>query len=90
MLLPLVEEPDEPLPLSARAGAVIDRTGITATADMGTSAADWAAMNQAARAGRLNVRIMGYSAGLKPIETASPRRNTAAPAGFAQANESWV
>lgn len=46
-------------------------TGITATADMGTSAADWAAMNQAARAGRLNVRIMGYSAGLKPIETIS-------------------
>ena len=46
-------------------------TGITATADMGTSAADWAAMNQAARAGRLNVRIMGYSAGLKPVETIS-------------------
>ena len=43
--------------------------GITAAADMGTSAADWSAMHQAARTGRLNVRIMSYSAGLKPLET---------------------
>jgi len=44
-------------------------TGVTATADMGTSAADWAVMQKAAADGRLKVRIMGYSAGLKPIET---------------------
>ena len=44
-------------------------TGVTATADMGTSAADWAVMQKAAADGRLKVRIMSYSAGLKPIET---------------------
>ena len=67
-----------PAPSEAQLAQALDKvqqlllaTGITATADMGTSAADWAAMNQAARAGRLNVRIMGYSAGLKPIETIS-------------------
>ena len=43
--------------------------GLTAAADMGTSAAEWAAMHQAARANRLNVRIMSYSGGLKPLET---------------------
>jgi len=44
-------------------------TGVTATADMGTSASDWAVMQKAAADGRLKVRIMSYSAGLKPIET---------------------
>ena len=44
-------------------------TGVTATADMGTTAADWAVMQKAAADGRLKVRIMSYSAGLKPIET---------------------
>ena len=44
-------------------------TGITATADMGTSAADWSVMQKAGADGRLKVRIMGYSSGLKPIET---------------------
>jgi predicted amidohydrolase YtcJ len=67
-----------PAPSEAQLAQALDKaqqlllaTGITATADMGTSAADWTAMNQAARAGRLNIRIMGYSAGLKPIETIS-------------------
>jgi predicted amidohydrolase YtcJ len=67
-----------PAPSEAQLAQALDKvqqlllaTGVTATADMGTSAADWAAMNQAARAGRLNVRIMGYSSGLKPIETIS-------------------
>ena len=44
-------------------------TGVTATADSCTSAADWAVMQKAAADGRLKVRIMSYSAGLKPIET---------------------
>ncbi|NUS99685.1 MAG: amidohydrolase [Sphingomonas sp.] len=43
--------------------------GVTAAADMGTSGADWAAMVAAGQNGRLNVRIMSYSLGLKPIET---------------------
>jgi predicted amidohydrolase YtcJ len=42
--------------------------GVTATADMGTSAEDWSVMHQAARTGVLEVRIMSYAAGLKPIE----------------------
>ena len=53
----------------AKAQDILLATGITGTADMGTSAADWAVMHQAARTGRLNVRIMAYSAGLKPLET---------------------
>ena len=38
--------------------------GLTAAADMGTSAADWAAMNRAGQAGALNVRILGYAGGI--------------------------
>jgi predicted amidohydrolase YtcJ len=41
--------------------------GLTAVADMGTSADDWDAMENAARYGRLNVRIFSYSAGLQPL-----------------------
>ncbi|HEU0284466.1 MAG TPA: amidohydrolase, partial [Sphingomicrobium sp.] len=54
-----------------KAQEILLATGITATADMGTSATDWSAMHSAAKAGRLNVRIIGYSSGLKPIETIS-------------------
>jgi predicted amidohydrolase YtcJ len=35
--------------------------GVTATGDMGTSAADWAAMQAAGQSGQLNVRIMSYA-----------------------------
>ncbi len=35
--------------------------GVTAAADMGTSAADWAAMQTAGQNGKLNVRIMSYA-----------------------------
>jgi predicted amidohydrolase YtcJ len=41
--------------------------GLTAVADMGTSAEDWLVMEDLARAGRLNVRIMSYSSGLEPL-----------------------
>ena len=44
--------------------------GLTAVADMGTSRADWAGMEQLAAAGRLNVRIMGYAAGMGEIPAA--------------------
>ncbi|HEY0629140.1 MAG TPA: amidohydrolase family protein [Sphingomicrobium sp.] len=38
--------------------------GLTAVADMGTSAEDWAAMNRAGHAGALNVRILSYAGGI--------------------------
>ena len=44
--------------------------GLTAVADMGTSKADWATMEQQAAAGRLNVRIMAYAAGLAEMPAA--------------------
>ncbi len=56
----------------AKAQEILLATGITATADMGTSVADWAAMNQAGRTGRLNLRIMAYSSGVGPIATIAP------------------
>ena len=48
----------------AKAQELMLSTGLTAAADMGTSAEDWAAMNRAGRAGRLNVRIMSYAGGI--------------------------
>ena len=60
----------------ARAQDALLSTGITATADMGTSVADWAAMNQAGRTGRLNVRIMAYALGIGPIATIAPNGPT--------------
>jgi len=51
----------------AKAQEALLSLGITATADMGTSAAGWDAMEKAARAGRLNLRVMSYSNGLEPL-----------------------
>ncbi len=45
----------------AKAQEQLLSVGITAAADMGTSASDWAAMQSAGQTGRLNVRIMGYA-----------------------------
>ena len=42
--------------------------GLTSVADMGTSAAEWRSMLDAATAGRLKVRVMAYAAGLEPLE----------------------
>ncbi|MEO6582638.1 MAG: amidohydrolase family protein [Sphingomicrobium sp.] len=53
----------------AKAQQLLLADGLTAVADMGTSAEGWSVMHAAARTGRLQVRIMSYSAGLKPIET---------------------
>ena len=64
------------------------RDGITAVGDMGTSAADWAAMHSAAKAGRLNVRIMGYAAGLEPIATMFPNGPT--PTGCSATGCGWA
>ncbi|HEY9553893.1 amidohydrolase [Allosphingosinicella sp.] len=41
--------------------------GITAVADMGTSAADWSVIRRAGDHGRLRVRILSYSSGLEPL-----------------------
>ena len=43
-------------------------TGLTAAADMGTSPDDWAAMNRAGEAGKLNVRIMNYAGGIPAMQ----------------------
>ena len=48
----------------AKAQELMLATGLTAAADMGSSPADWAAMNRAGQAGRLNVRIMSYAGGI--------------------------
>lgn len=67
-----------PAPTAAMREAALDRAqqallsrGLTAVADMGTSAADWQAMNQAYLSGRLKIRIFSYAGGsdaLKAIE----------------------
>ena len=51
----------------AKAQELLLASGLTAVADMGTSAEDWSVMEQAARSGQLQVRIMSYSAGLEPL-----------------------
>jgi predicted amidohydrolase YtcJ len=58
-----------PLPLVrdqalAKAQQILLGYGITATADMGTSAEDWLVMRRAGDAGQLRVRIMAYGSGV--------------------------
>jgi predicted amidohydrolase YtcJ len=48
----------------AEAQRLLLSMGITATADMGTSADDWLVMRRAGDAGRLNLRIMSYASGI--------------------------
>ncbi len=68
--MPLVEA-KIPAPTSAQYDAALAKAqelmlanGLTAAADMGTSPDDWAAMNRAGTAGRLNIRIMNYAGGI--------------------------
>ena len=72
--MPLIEG-KLPLPTATEADAALAKAqeillghGLTAVADMGTSAADWNAMTRAGEAGRLNVRIMSYAAALPALE----------------------
>ena len=51
----------------AKAQEMLLANGLTAVADMGTSAEGWSLMHAVGKAGRLNVRIMSYAAGLEPI-----------------------
>jgi hypothetical protein len=50
--------------------------GVTATADMGTSASDWAAMQTAGKTGRLNVRIMSYAFDVHNLRSVVPNGPT--------------
>jgi predicted amidohydrolase YtcJ len=66
----------------AKAQELMLASGLTGAADMGTSPDDWAAMNRAASAGRLNVRILGYAGGI-PSMTAI---NGGRPSGWLHAD----
>jgi predicted amidohydrolase YtcJ len=61
-----VPEPDQAAfdAALAKAQQIMLANGLTAAADMGTSAKDWAAMNRAGRAGSLQVRVLGYAGGI--------------------------
>ena len=56
--------------------------GLTAVADMGTSADDWAAMNRAGQAGTLTTRIMSYAGGMKAMKAINGGR----PSGWLYAD----
>ena len=73
-----------PAPTKAQLARALDEAqrsllsvGITAAADMGTAPADWTAMQDAARSGRLNVRIISYGMGVPSILKVSPKGPTA-------------
>jgi predicted amidohydrolase YtcJ len=76
---PTAAEQDQAL---AKAQELMLASGLTGAADMGTSPDDWAAMNRAASAGRLNVRILGYAGGI-PSMTAI---NGGRPSGWLHAD----
>ena len=61
----------------AKAQELMLATGLTAAADMGTSAADWAAMSRAGKAGRLDVRIMSYAGGIPAMRAINQGRPSA-------------
>jgi predicted amidohydrolase YtcJ len=51
----------------AEAQRLLLSQGITATADMGTSLDDWAAMRRGGASGALKLRIMAYASGVEPL-----------------------
>ena len=60
----------------AKAQEQLLSVGITSAADMGTSAADWAAMQSAGKNGRLNIRIMGYAYDVQNMRAVAPNGPT--------------
>ena len=56
--------------------------GLTAAADMGTSADDWAAMNRAGAAGTLRARVMSYAGGIPAMKAINGGR----PSGWLYAD----
>jgi predicted amidohydrolase YtcJ len=72
-----------PSPSPAQLAQALDKAqerllsvGVTATGDMGTSAADWAAMKAAGEGGRLNVRIMSYAYDVQNMRAVVPNGPT--------------
>jgi predicted amidohydrolase YtcJ len=61
---PTREQRDQAL---AEAQRIMVSHGLTAAADMGTTAEDWATLRRAGRARRLNVRIMSYAMGTETL-----------------------
>ena len=66
----------------AKAQELMLATGLTAAADMGTTPDDWAAMNRAASAGKLNFRILGYAGGIPSMQAINGGR----PSGWLHAD----
>jgi predicted amidohydrolase YtcJ len=58
---PRLEDYDAAL---AKAQQLMLANGLTAAADLGTSPDDWASMNRAGAAGKLDIRILGYAGGV--------------------------
>ena len=51
----------------AKAQEILLRDGVTAVADMGTTADDWSVMRRSGDMGRLRVRIISYARGIEPL-----------------------
>ena len=60
----------------ARAQEILLSNGLTAVADMGTSAEDWAVMRRAGDAGTLNLRILSYASGIDNLLAVAGTRPT--------------
>ncbi len=70
-----------PLPVQrdralARAQEIMLSNGLTAVADMGTSAADWLTIRRAGDRGDLNVRILSYASGIEDLLAVAGTRPT--------------
>ncbi len=70
-----------PLPLQRdrafqRAQEILLSYGVTSTADMGTTAADWAVMRRAGDANQLRVRIISYASGIENLLAVAGTRPT--------------
>jgi predicted amidohydrolase YtcJ len=60
----------------ARAQEILLSFGVTSTADMGTTAADWAVMRRAGDNGQLRVRIFSYASGIDNLLAVAGTRPT--------------
>jgi predicted amidohydrolase YtcJ len=70
-----------PLPIQrdralARAQEILLSFGVTSTADMGTTAADWAVMRRAGDTNQLRVRIISYASGIDNLLAIAGTRPT--------------
>jgi predicted amidohydrolase YtcJ len=60
----------------ARAQEILLANGLTAVADMGTSAEEWSVMRRAGDEGRLNVRILSYASSIDHLLAVAGQRPT--------------